>query len=125
MYELYLLSGLGLTFRILPQEYEEKKLIEQNTDAERRKLQKQHDKDMDEVRREFTRKKDTLAEQLEDEVWKLTFEFSQLLCLKFGFITLIRGLSGRVLDSRPRGRRFEPLLRHCVVVLEQDTFILA
>ena len=28
-------------------------------------------------------------------------------------------LSGRVLDSRPMGRR------HCVVVLEQDTFILA
>ena len=34
-------------------------------------------------------------------------------------------LSGRVLDSRPRGRRFEPRRRHCVVVLEQDTFILA
>ena len=31
-------------------------------------------------------------------------------------------LSGRVLDSRPRGRGFE---RHCVVVFEQDTFILA
>ena len=34
-------------------------------------------------------------------------------------------LSGRVLDSRPRGRGFEPQERHCVVVLEQDTFILA
>ena len=34
-------------------------------------------------------------------------------------------LSGRVLDTRPRGRRFEPHRRHCVVVLEQDTFILA
>ena len=34
-------------------------------------------------------------------------------------------LSGRVLDSRPRGRGFEPNWRHCVVVLEQDTFILA
>ena len=34
-------------------------------------------------------------------------------------------LSGRVLDSRPGGRRFEPLQRHCVVVLEQGTFILA
>ena len=34
-------------------------------------------------------------------------------------------LIGRVLDSRPRGRRFEPHQRHCVVVLEQDTFILA
>ena len=34
-------------------------------------------------------------------------------------------LSGRVLDSRPEGRGFEPPRRHCVVVLEQDTFILA
>ena len=37
----------------------------------------------------------------------------------------MRGLSGRVLDWRPRGRGFEPHRRHCVVVLEQDTFILA
>ena len=34
-------------------------------------------------------------------------------------------LSGRVLDSRPKGRGFEPHRRHCAVVLEQDTFILA
>ena len=34
-------------------------------------------------------------------------------------------LSGRVLDSRPKGGGFEPHRRHCVVVLEQDTFILA
>ena len=34
-------------------------------------------------------------------------------------------LSGRVLDSRQRGRGFEPPGRHCDVVLEQDTFILA
>ena len=34
-------------------------------------------------------------------------------------------LSGRVLDSRPKGRVFEPHRRHCVVVLEQDTCILA
>ena len=34
-------------------------------------------------------------------------------------------LSGRVLDLRPKGRGFEPHRRHCVVVLEQDTFILA
>ena len=34
-------------------------------------------------------------------------------------------LSGRLLDSRRRGRGFEPHRRHCVVVLEQDTFILA
>ena len=34
-------------------------------------------------------------------------------------------LSGRVLDSKPRGHGFEPHWRQCVVVLEQDTFILA
>ena len=34
-------------------------------------------------------------------------------------------LSGRALDSRPKGRGFETHRRHCVVVLEQDTFILA
>ena len=34
-------------------------------------------------------------------------------------------LSGRVLDLRPKGHGFEPHQRHCVVVLEQDTFILA
>ena len=37
----------------------------------------------------------------------------------------VQWLSGRVLDLRPRGRRFEPNGRLCVVVLEQDTFILA
>ena len=34
-------------------------------------------------------------------------------------------LSGRVLDSRPKGRGFEPHRRYCVVVIEQETFILA
>ena len=36
-------------------------------------------------------------------------------------------LSGRVLDSILRGRRFEPHLRHCVVILnpEQDTYHLS
>ena len=45
-----------------------------------------------------------------------------------GFISDNKGaqwLRGRVLDSRPKGRRFEPHPSHCVVVLEQDTFILA
>ena len=48
--------------------------------------------------------------------------------LKRVIIMVIEGaqwLSGRVLDSRPRGRGFEPHWRHCIVVLEQDTFILA
>ena len=34
-------------------------------------------------------------------------------------------VSGRVLDLRPRIRGVEPHRRHCVVVLEQDTLILA
>ena len=34
-------------------------------------------------------------------------------------------LSGRVLDPRPKGRGLEPHRRHCIVVLEQDTIILA
>ena len=34
-------------------------------------------------------------------------------------------LSGRVLDSRLKGRGLEPHRRHCIVVLEKDTFILA
>ena len=29
-------------------------------------------------------------------------------------------LSGRVLDSRPKGRGFEPHLRHCVVSLSKN-----
>ena len=37
-------------------------------DAERRKVQRQHDKDMDELRRELSRKREGLSEQLEDEV---------------------------------------------------------
>ena len=34
-------------------------------------------------------------------------------------------LSGRVLDSTLRGLGFESHRRHCVVVLEQGTFIIA
>ena len=42
-------------------------------------------------------------------------------CLKEG----AQWLSGRMLDSRQRGCGFEPHRGHCVVVLEQNTFILA
>ena len=51
----------------------------------------------------------------------------QTACLVVNPITVgnFNWLSGRVLDSRPRGRGFEPHWRHCVVILEQDTFILA
>ena len=34
-------------------------------------------------------------------------------------------VGGRVLDSRQKGRGFEHHQRHCIVVLKQDTFILA
>ena len=33
--------------------------------------------------------------------------------------------TNNLFDSRPKGHGFKPHLRHCVVVLEQDTFILA
>ena len=41
------------------------------------------------------------------------------------FLKEVQWLSGRVLDSRLKGREFEPHRRHGIVVLEQDTFILA
>ena len=52
---------------------------------------------------------------------KTTYPFNITFKNKLG----AQWLSGRVLDSRPRGRGFKPHRRHCVVVLEQDTFILA
>ena len=54
--------------------------------------------------------------------------FSYFASVKKNLLKPGRGaqwLSGRVLDSRPKGSGFEPHRRHCVVVLEQDTFILA
>ena len=47
--------------------------------------------------------------------------------LKLLYHTLlgVQWLSGRVLDSRPKGHGFQPQWRHYLVVLEQDTFILA
>ena len=39
-----------------------------------------------------------------------------LLCL----CVVYRELSGRVLDSRPKGRGFEPHQRHCVVSLSKN-----
>ena len=57
------------------------------------------------------------------ELVALLYTFCLSVC-----ICLLKGAqwpSGRVLDSRPRGRGSEPHRRHCVVVLEQDTFILA
>ena len=54
------------------------------------------------------------------------FRFLNIIFKKNSKITSgAQWLSGRVLDSRPRGRGFEPHRPHCVVVLEQDTFILA
>ena len=48
--------------------------------------------------------------------WRLTF---------LPIVSGVQWLSGRVLDSRPRGRGFETHRRRCVVVHEKDTFILA
>ena len=52
-------------------------------------------------------------------------KFDKILKLNYNFAVGAQWLSGRVLDLRPRGRGFEPHRYHCVVVLEQDTFILA
>ena len=63
--------------------------------------------------------------------WEFFSEIYFLMLLKrkslfsLDMLNLMTGaqwLSGRVLDSRPKGCGFVP---HCVVVLEQDTFILA
>ena len=55
-----------------------------------------------------------------------TKQYYGILSLFLSMITYgAQWLSGRVLDSRPKGRGFEPHRRHCVVVLEHDTFILA
>ena len=56
------------------------------------------------------------------------FEKLQLQLCNFSYHNYTEGaqwLSGRVLDSRPKGHGFEPHRSHCVVVLKQDTFILA
>ena len=53
------------------------------------------------------------------------FEKNNFLLKSFVKIKGAQWLSGRVLDSRPRGCGFEPHRRHCDVVHEQDTFILA
>ena len=45
-------------------------------------------------------------------------------CNKLRTILGAQWLSRIVLDSKQRGRGFEPHRRHCVVVLEQVTFIL-
>ena len=57
----------------------------------------------------------------------LSYEIKIILkSLLFFFFGGAQWLSGRVLDSRPRGRGFELYWRHCVLVLEtQDTFIQA
>ena len=56
---------------------------------------------------------------------KLTLSVSASLSLITGWNLGAQWLSGRVLDLRPKGCGLEPQRRHCVVVLEQDTFILA
>ena len=67
--------------------------------------------------------------QNKDSFWPFHLNtFHAILCNFSCWLTGVQGaqwLSGRVLDSRPKGRGFEPRRRHCVVVLEQDTFILA
>ena len=49
----------------------------------------------------------------------------QVAGVQYFRLSTVRERSGRVLDLRPKGSGFEPHRRHCVVVLEQATFILA
>ena len=48
---------------------------------------------------------------------------TEILLVRLLISTQIKGaqwLSGRVLDSRPKGRGFEPHRRHCVVSLSKN-----
>ena len=52
--------------------------------------------------------------------WALPQEKTDfVVCLQQRHRPACREHSGRVLDSRPRGSRFEPHLRHCVVSLSK------
>ena len=62
--------------------------------------------------------------------WQSIADLRMEVCLqKYSYLSCYfmgaQWLSGRVLNSRPKGHGFEPQRRHCVLVLEQDTFILA
>ena len=66
--------------------------------------------------------------QLHTLIWGPDLPDPELLyaCIKIKYYYQgAQWLSGRVLDSRPRGHGFEPHRCHCLVVLEQDTFIIA
>ena len=49
-------------------------------------------------------------------VLEIVLEFCKIILENMG----AQRLSGRVLDSRPKGRRFEPHRRHCVVSLSKN-----
>ena len=66
-----------------------------------------------------------LVDLLKVSLYNYLASFPQKNKLKGITVKGAQWLSGRVLDSRPRTSGFEPHQRHCVVVLEQDTFILA
>ena len=61
----------------------------------------------------------------EVSVWPGLRSPKSILTLNQNLMWGVQWLSGRVLDSRPKGSWFEPHWCHCIVVLEQDTFILA
>ena len=60
-----------------------------------------------------------------DDIFRCIFFLGALRVNVYFVLWGAQYLSCRVLDSRPRGCRLEPHQSHCVVVLEQDTFILA
>ena len=51
------------------------------------------------------------------------YDFFQILKIVYTIANLgVQWLNGRVLDSRPRGRGFEPHQRHCVVPLSNNIY---
>ena len=73
---------------------------------------------------EQARHHQTEKQQIIDDIEGLRVCYKPLNSLYTGNVGM-NWLSGRVLDLRLRGRGFEPHQRHCVVVLEHDTLILA
>ena len=59
-----------------------------------------------------------------DEVCDRTTEKHLAICVRYISLAGSAVAQLQVLDSRPRGCRLESHRRHCIVVLEQDTFIL-
>ena len=63
--------------------------------------------------------------RVNNEAGGLLISLGASICLKNYFKELYMEHSGSVVECLTQDRGFEPHQRHCIVVLEQDTFILA